>query len=117
MEKMAGVRRFVMFPSTIFQYNTLKMFRPNHNTNRDEEESTMSDNPLTNKTFEEAYAELEKIVQELESGGLTLDRSLTLYEEGQKLAAYCQHLLENAELRVSELGENGTLASFRLSEE
>ncbi len=41
----------------------------------------------------------------LEEGGLTLDESLALYEEGMKLAQRCQELLQQAELRITKLQE------------
>ncbi len=63
-----------------------------------------------NLTFEEAFLQLERAVQRLESGGLTLDESLTLYEEGMHLARRCAELLDGAEAKVSQLTvltENG----------
>lgn len=54
-------------------------------------------------TFEDAYAKLEKIVEQLETSSLPLDESLALFEEGQQLSAYCQQLLDKAELRVNTL--------------
>lgn len=60
-----------------------------------------------NTTFETAYAELEAIVGQLDSGELTLEQSVTLYERGRKLAVFCQNLLDQAELRVSQLEDNG----------
>ncbi len=61
-------------------------------------------------TFEEAFARLERSVQSLESGGLTLDQALALYEEGTTLAHRCAGLLGQAELKISKLSllaENG----------
>ena len=60
-------------------------------------------------TYEQAFAELEKIVQELEGEMHSLDGSLTLYERGQALAKYCTELLEKAELKVKELSDNGEM--------
>lgn len=57
----------------------------------------------TSLTFEQAYAELEAVVRQLETSDLTLESSLALYEQGQHLAARCQALLEQAELRVQQL--------------
>ncbi len=56
--------------------------------------------------FEALYRRLEETVAKLEEGGLTLDESLALYEEGMKLARRCQELLRDAELRVSRLQES-----------
>ena len=60
-------------------------------------------------SYEAAYQELEALVTRLESGALPLEESVALYERGQRLAAHCQALLEEAELkmrRVDESGEN-----------
>jgi len=61
-------------------------------------------------TFEQAYARLEEIVERLEAGELSLDDSVALYEEGQRLAQRCGALLDAAELRVQQLNEDGTLS-------
>ncbi|HLV34723.1 MAG TPA: exodeoxyribonuclease VII small subunit [Spirillospora sp.] len=58
-------------------------------------------------SFEAAYAELEKIIDQLESGDLTLEESVTLFERGRKLSDHCQALLDKAELRVSQITESG----------
>ncbi|MFA0767842.1 MAG: hypothetical protein OXFUSZZB_001170 [Candidatus Fervidibacter sp.] len=54
----------------------------------------------TPQTFEEAVSRLEEIVQLLESGELPLDETVRLYEEGQKLIAFCQQKLADAERRI-----------------
>jgi exodeoxyribonuclease VII small subunit len=69
-------------------------------------------------TFEDAYAKLEKIVEQLETNSLPLDESLALFEEGQQLSAYCQQLLDKADLRVSTLiSQNGTLVEIAEDED
>lgn len=55
--------------------------------------------------YEQAYAELEKIVSELENNQKTLEESLKLFERGQVLAQYCTSLLDKAELRVRQLSQ------------
>jgi exodeoxyribonuclease VII small subunit len=63
--------------------------------------------------FEALYGRLEEAVSKLEKGGLTLDESLSLYEEGVELAKRCQEMLQQAELRITRLQEsfsNGTTA-------
>jgi exodeoxyribonuclease VII small subunit len=60
-------------------------------------------------TFEQAYAELESIVKRLESGSLSLEESLALFERGQSLTAWCNQQLDGAELRVSQLTSQGTV--------
>ena len=58
---------------------------------------------VTALSFEEAYALLEETLQEMRQDGLALDRALALYERGTRLAAHCDRLLAQAELRVTEL--------------
>ncbi|MEW6717769.1 MAG: exodeoxyribonuclease VII small subunit [Chloroflexota bacterium] len=53
--------------------------------------------------YEQAYAELEKIVNALESDDHPLEEALALFERGQALARRCASLLENAELKVQQL--------------
>ncbi|MCS7219923.1 MAG: exodeoxyribonuclease VII small subunit [Anaerolineae bacterium] len=54
-------------------------------------------------TFEEAYAQLEATVRQLEAGNLSLEKSLSLYERGMELAKLCAEQLDQAELRVRRL--------------
>ncbi len=58
---------------------------------------------MAEKKFEESLARLEQIVKELESGDLSLDVSLKLFEEGIKLSRICNKRLEEAERRVEIL--------------
>lgn len=60
-----------------------------------------------NLTFEEAFQDLERVVQHLERGTATLDEALALYARGTQLAAHCKQLLESAQLRVRHLQQNG----------
>jgi len=53
-------------------------------------------------SYEDAYQQLEKILQALESGDLPLEESLKLYELGAALASYCARKLDEAELRVRQ---------------
>lgn len=54
-------------------------------------------------SYEEALAELEKIVQTLEKDQVNLDGSISLYERGQALVNHCAKLLEKAELKLEQL--------------
>jgi exodeoxyribonuclease VII small subunit len=69
--------------------------------------------------FEEHLAELESIVDELESGELSLDGSLARYEEGVKRLKTCYELLRDAEKKVQLLVEksDGTLGEETLEDE
>jgi exodeoxyribonuclease VII small subunit len=64
-------------------------------------------NPINDLSFENAFAELETIVAQLESGELALEESVTLFERGRQLSAHCQSLLDKAELRVTQTGDDG----------
>jgi exodeoxyribonuclease VII small subunit len=55
--------------------------------------------------FEKSLAELEKIVNDLESGALTLDESIAAFERGIELSKLCQKRLVAAEERVKKLIE------------
>lgn len=59
------------------------------------------------ESFEAALDELTEIVARLESGGLTLNETLALYERGQALAAACGKMLDQADLRLEQLRESG----------
>ena len=58
------------------------------------------------KTFEQSITELEEIVSKLEGGNVTLDESLTLFEQGIKLSKSCNEMLDEAEKKVSILMTN-----------
>lgn len=51
-------------------------------------------------SYEEARAELARVVEKLESGGSTLEDSLALWERGEQLAAICQRWLDGARARL-----------------
>ena len=58
-------------------------------------------------TFEDALTSLEKVVERLEKGELTLEESLTLYEEGIRLSRLCHGKLEEAEGKIEMLLKDG----------
>ena len=64
------------------------------------------------KDFESALKTLEDIVGKLETGDLTLERSLELFEEGIKISRFCSSRLEDAERKVEILtrAADGTLS-------
>ena len=72
---------------------------------------------MKEKTFEQSIKELEKIVNELESGELDLDKSITKYTEAMKLIEFCETKLNNATETINKLvNENGTESKFELEE-
>jgi exodeoxyribonuclease VII small subunit len=54
-------------------------------------------------SFEQALAELERIVQDLERGQLDLDAAITAYERGTQLKLHCEGKLREAQLRVEKI--------------
>jgi exodeoxyribonuclease VII small subunit len=71
------------------------------------------DADVASLTFEQALAELEKIVSELESGQAPLERSIEMYERGAALKAHCEKRLEAARLRVEKIvvGPQGAISA------
>ncbi|QGR02822.1 exodeoxyribonuclease VII small subunit [Ehrlichia ruminantium] len=51
-------------------------------------------------TFETAIEQLECIVKELESGEVSLARSVELYSRGKELYEYCNKVIEDIELKI-----------------
>jgi exodeoxyribonuclease VII small subunit len=67
---------------------------------------------LVDLTFEVALRELEETVARLESGDLTLEEALALFERGQQLTDHCNRLLDTAVLRVEQLTADGEIMSL-----
>lgn len=55
--------------------------------------------------FESSLAELEKLVESMEKGELTLEESLQAYEKGIGLTNRCRSVLEDAKKRIDELSK------------
>ena len=66
---------------------------------------------MTDLSYEQAFAELETLVDSMESGELTLEASVAAYQRGAALAAHCQKRLQAAEEQVKVL-EEGLLKPF-----
>ncbi|MGA8256933.1 MAG: exodeoxyribonuclease VII small subunit [Nocardioides sp.] len=56
-------------------------------------------------TYEEAREELIDVVRRLETGGITLEESLVLWERGEHLATVCQNWLDGARQRLDAVME------------
>jgi exodeoxyribonuclease VII small subunit len=63
----------------------------------------VSDVPVEQLSYEQAFSELEAIVTALESEDHSLETAMRLYERGQLLSRYCAGLLDQAELKVQQL--------------
>lgn len=58
-------------------------------------------------TFEEAASRLEEIISKLNDQSTSLDDSLKLYGEGIELVRFCNKMLDEAELKITNLGQEG----------
>lgn len=63
----------------------------------------MSDRPVSEMSFEDAMAELEQVVGQLERGDVALEESITLYERGAELKKRCEAKLKEAEEKVAAI--------------
>lgn len=66
----------------------------------------MAKKNIQEKTFEESFARLEKILETLESEDCSLEETIKLYEEGLTLTKICYDKLNNAELRIKEINKS-----------
>ncbi|MDN6297984.1 MAG: exodeoxyribonuclease VII small subunit [Halomonas sp.] len=67
----------------------------------------MSDTQTSAQDFATTVEQLELLVERLETGALSLEDSLAAFEQGVGLARQAQARLDDAELKVRALGENG----------
>ncbi|MGR3343306.1 MAG: exodeoxyribonuclease VII small subunit [Paracoccaceae bacterium] len=67
----------------------------------------MSDKKVSEMSFEDAMAELESVVGQLERGDVPLDESIRLYERGAALKKRCQEKLKEAEEKVAAITLDG----------
>ena len=72
------------------------------------EEPAIAD--LQSLSFEEAFTRLGEVAETLEAGGLPLAQAAALYGQGMGLARRCSQLLEETELKITELRESGGAA-------
>lgn len=82
---------------------------------------TKNNTPASDKdslalSFEQAFAELESIVAQMESGQMQLEASLEAYKRGNVLLAFCQQSLADVEQQVKILNERQQLASFNTND-
>ena len=59
--------------------------------------------PKTPKNFEAAMAELDQLVEKMESGALPLEESITAYQRGSELLKFCEAVLKDAEQKIKVL--------------
>ncbi|PPC94440.1 MAG: exodeoxyribonuclease VII small subunit [Methylotenera sp.] len=76
---------------------------------------SVSNTPINQESplnFEQAYAELENIVAQMEAEQLPLEAALTAYKRGSFLLKYCQNALAEVEQQVQILNERNQLMPF-----
>ncbi len=59
--------------------------------------------PAVPKDFESALAELDALVERMESGSLPLEESMTAYQRGTELLKFCERVLKDAEQKIKVL--------------
>lgn len=69
-------------------------------------ESKMSEKETKEPSFEKAYTRLEEILQKMQSGAVSLEESLKLYEEADMLIQSCGKKISEAELKIEVLMKN-----------
>ena len=62
--------------------------------------------PIDAMSFEEAIARLSELVEQLEQGSLPLEASVAAFEEGVRLTRHCEALLDAAEQKLHQLGDD-----------
>ncbi|MBV1868586.1 MAG: exodeoxyribonuclease VII small subunit [Marinosulfonomonas sp.] len=67
----------------------------------------MSDKKVSEMSFEQAMAELETVVGQLERGDVPLEESIKLYERGAALKKRCEEKLKEAEEKVAAITLDG----------
>lgn len=76
--------------------------------------TTEESQPLS---FEDAFRQLAEIAEGMEKGGLTLAEATARFEQGMKLVQHCNHLLDRAELEITQLKDSyqrsGSSESFQ----
>ena len=63
----------------------------------------MEKKKIEDMSFEEAFAKLNKILEEFENGEVSLETSISLYEEGMLLKNHCDKKLQNAEMKIKKV--------------
>lgn len=67
---------------------------------------------LDQLSYEQAFDELQTVIAQLEAGDKALEETLALYERGQALYQRCTTLLDQAEIKVQQLNQDGSVDDF-----
>ncbi|MDD5135671.1 MAG: exodeoxyribonuclease VII small subunit [Phycisphaerae bacterium] len=63
------------------------------------------DNNINDLSFEQAIKKLTDIVGKIEDGQISLEQSLTQYEQGMELIKHCRGILQKAEKKIEEISQ------------
>ena len=63
----------------------------------------INDGSLDKMSFEEAMKELEKLVDSLDKGDVSLDEAITAYDRGSQLKEYCEKKLNEAKMKIETI--------------
>ena len=72
----------------------------------------MSNNDLEKLTFEEAIKELERLVDSLDKGDVSLDEAIAAYDRGSQLKDYCQKKLHDAKMKVETIQSSENIGTI-----
>ena len=72
----------------------------------------MSNTELEKLTFEEAMQELEKLVDSLDKGDVSLDEAIAAYDRGSQLKDYCQKKLHDAKMKVETIQSSENIGAI-----
>ena len=67
----------------------------------------MVNDSLEKMTFEEAMKELERLVDSLDKGDVSLDEAIAAYDRGSQLKDHCQKKLNEAKMKVETIQSSG----------
>ena len=62
-----------------------------------------NDNSVDKMSFEDAMKELEKLVDSLDKGDVSLDEAITAYDRGSQLKDYCEKKLNEAKMKIETI--------------
>ena len=75
-------------------------------------ENTDNINNEPDISLEEAFEQIENVIERLEEEDITLEESFKAYQDGMKLLAYCNGKIDKVEKQVLKINENGELDEF-----
>jgi len=79
--------------------------------------SASAEDTASASNYEQAFSELEQIIAQMESGQMSLEKSLAAYKRGNSLLEFCQKSLANVEQQVKVLNDRQQLTPFNSENE